>query len=51
MGVPVIASTSSIERPSSTIKCIVDMPPYTPMRLPMKLGVSLPTTTPLPSTS
>jgi hypothetical protein len=48
---PNTASISSIENPSSTILCRVYIMPKMPMRLAMKLGVSLPKTIPLPSLS
>jgi hypothetical protein len=51
MAGPLIASTSSGARPISTIVWIVASIACTPMRLPTKFGVSLPTTMPLPSTS
>ena len=45
---PVQASTSSNVMPSSPIRRIAFSIEYVPMRLAMKLGVSLATTTPLP---
>jgi len=39
---PRILSTSSIDRPSVTIACIAYIIPNTPIRLPMKFGVSFP---------
>ena len=46
---PVQASTSSKVMPSSPIRRIAFSIEYVPMRLAMKFGVSLATTTPLPS--
>src|SRR6266567_4305683 len=48
---PRIVSTSPTVYPSSSARCSVDIELYTPMRLAIKLGVSLHSTTPLPSTS
>ena len=46
---PVIASTSSIVQAPPASCSSTRATPNMPMRLPMKLGVSLATTTPLPS--
>ncbi len=51
IGTPVIASMSSGARPISSIRWITVIIDCTPMRLPMKLGVSLAQTMPLPSAS
>src|SRR5712692_10367820 len=48
---PRIVSTSPTVYPSSSARRSVDIELYTPMRLAIKLGVSLHSTTPLPSTS
>ncbi len=45
---PVRSSTTSNVRPKLSASCIVDSMPAMPMRLAMKLGVSLARTTPLP---
>jgi hypothetical protein len=50
MAAPVSASTSSKVRSMSFMVCSTTESPYDPMRLPMKFGVSLQRTTPLPST-
>ena len=46
---PVSASTSSMVRPISCMRRMTFNTENVPMRLPMKLGVSLAMTTPLPS--
>ena len=51
IGAPVMASTSSGARPSSSIRWMPISIAWVPMRLPTKFGVSLPSTMPLPSTS
>ena len=51
IGGPVIASTSSGVSPAACISWSTVIIACTPMRLPMKFGVSLPTTMPLPSAS